>query len=206
MYVYLDEAGSIKSKGGERKYFVVTTFTTNNPKAVEVCLRRAKRNKSPKKLRRLAEIKASKAPPKYKRYFYQHLSQLDVEIYSVILDTKKAPKHLRSEEGVLYLHLVKTVLEQCRLEQSQTIHLFLDKRQLKGLTRESFNAALKERFSLDFAKPTRFEINHLDSTTNNGVQVADLIAHAVFQKYQHENSEWYDLIEERIKGEIIIPA
>lgn len=42
-------------------------------------------------------------------------------------------------------------------------------------------------------------IKHMDSRQSKGLQLADLICGSLFQKFERDNNEYYDIIKERIK-------
>lgn len=205
MYIFLDESGNLKTNRPEGEYFVISIIMISHPKQLEVLVRRTKQAKLSRKQRsRTAEVKASKATDKFKKYFYERFPNLNLEVYAIVYDVLKTPEQLRDKQGLIYLHLTKELLKQANIKKDQEIYLYLDKRSLKGITHLEFDTSLKEEFVVDFKRPTRFEIYHVDSRTHNGIQAADFISHAIYEKYQKEYSKWYDLIRDKIREPILV--
>lgn len=195
MDIYLDDS--------ERGFWVVSAVLTEKPRALKKVMRRTKKAKLPPRQRAVAEVKASRAMDKFKRYFYAHLARLtDPTICCIYLDKTKIPEHLRGQEGLIYLRMVITLLELADITRYQQIYLYLDEKPLKGMTQQAFLVALKAHFAASFQRPTRFEVLIRNSQEDEGIQVADFVAHAFFVKYQYGNTQWSDLLKPLVKWEL----
>lgn len=64
-----------------------------------------------------------------------------------------------------------------------------------------FDAALKAQFGTRLTANTRFEIYHEKSYASGNIQAADFVSHAFYQKHQHGNAKWYDLIARKVAKE-----
>ena len=202
LYLFLDEAGNFR--GNRDRYFVLALFVTRYPRATKKCFVRAKQAKLPRKYRHYTEIKFSDRviPSRFKKHVLRQLVKEDVRIYTLLFDKRNIPDELRQQgEGLTYCHLVGQLLELCPLAESEAIHLFMDRRKLKGLTREEFNLDLKTHLLPQLRKGTSFDIQHVDSTTSVNIQLADFVSGAIFQRYERGNSEYYDIIAEKIEVE-----
>jgi|Deesub1362A_J573_1020465.scaffolds.fasta_scaffold00529_29 hypothetical protein len=202
MYLYLDESGDLGFKKGT-KHFVMALFTTRNQKAVSKAIARVKRKKLPRKLKGISEIKASRAPRKFARYVYKALAKENIAIYVTIVPTYKIPQHLRCEEGSLYNYIAGKTLLSAPLGESSEIYLYLDKRSHKGLTTREFNEHLRARVLHRFDRKTRFEIYHRPSETLNCLQAADFICWAIYLKYEWKDEEWYQILKDKIRSEVV---
>ena len=195
MYIYLDEA--------ERDVWVVAAIVTDAPRALTKLIRRSKKAKLPKKHQRFAEMKASQATDKFKRYLFTHLARLkDLQLYCIYLHKRDIPEHLRGQEGLIYLRMVIALLEQVGLTQSLQIYLYPDEKPLKGMTRQAFLITLKAHFAASFTRATRFEIVPRSSHEDEGIQAADFVTHAFFRKHQYQDTQWYDLVKPLVREEV----
>lgn len=195
MYIYVDES--------ELDYLVIVAAVTRRPKELKNIMRRARQRRLPKQLRAHAEIKAQRATDKFKRYFYTNLAAFDeVKLFAIYLDKAHIPHHLMGKEGLVYVRMVISLLEACGLEDRHEIYVYADKRPLKKLSEAAFVAILEQHFGVSFLEQTRFEVHITDSQTDPGVQVADFVANALFAKYQHGNTQWYDIIKPLIVKEL----
>lgn len=195
MHIFLDEA--------ERDILVIAAVVTDRPKELKNVLHRTRATKLPKRLRAAAEIKASQATEKFKRAFYARLANLqEPRLYAIHLNKKKIPTHLKGKEGLLYLRMVIALLESCPLKTAREIYVYPDKRPLKGVSQAGFIISLTQHFGVNLARQTRFEVYPRNSHDDLGVQAADFVAHAFFQKYQHGDATWYQHIKPLIKKEL----
>lgn len=202
LFVFLDEAGNFR--GNKDRYFVLAAFVTGNPRATRKCFLKAKRTKLPRKYRHYTELKFSDRviPARFKKHVLRQLAKEDIWIYALLFDKNNMPAELLGHsEGLTYCRLVGQLLELCPLAEASAIHVFLDRRHLKGLSRHEFNANLKAHLAFRLGPQVRLEIQHVDSTTNVNIQLADFVCGAIFRKYERGDTEYYDIIAERIKIE-----
>lgn len=195
MHIYIDES--------EGDVLIIVAVVTDQPKRLKNVMRRTQERKLPKKQQTHNEIKATDATDKFKRYFYEHLAQLEASrIYSIHIEKKRLPKHLRGQEGLLYVRMVVELLKHAVPSDALRVFVFYDRRPLKAVPPASLVTTLGQEFGVRLDRPVRFEVFPTDSTTDAGIQVADFISHALFQKYQHRNTEWYDAIKKLVVREI----
>ncbi len=200
LYLFLDESSGIGSQSrDEDEYFVVVIVATRVPRRLEKCLTRVKKAKLPRKLRLLAEIKASNAPDSFRRSLYRELAEEDFDIYVAVLNAADIPSELRGREGHWYRQVIGQLLTHCPLDDEPAVHMFLDRRKLKGLTREEFDRTLLAQLTQRFGSGVRFIIQHVDSTTSKAIQVADYVCWAVFRRYQRGDSSWYRPLRSKVK-------
>ena len=202
LYIFADESGNFS--GNRDHYFVLSAFVTSDPRATRKCFLRARQTRLPKKYRHYSEIKFSDRaiPERFKKHVLGRVAQEDVRIYAIFFDKRNLPLSLRRQpEGLVYCHLVGQLLEMCPLAESREIYIFLDRRNLKGTTRDAFDATLKTRLILSFPRLRRLDIEHVDSTSNVNIQIADFIAGAIFQKHERGDCSFYDMIRPRIVQE-----
>lgn len=202
IYIAVDESGSFGAAVSGERYFIIGALRMKDIKPLRKLFRQVKRYGLPKRLRHLAEVKASAVPDKFRERLYHGLSQLNVEIHLAVVELSCVPQSVKGNEGLLYLYLVQEVLTNCVSAQDIQVALVLDQRRLKGMYRSEFNAHIRARLALDFGERVHVEIYHRDSTTDVSVQAADFVCWSAYRKYQRGDSRWYDIIRDRIKTEV----
>jgi hypothetical protein len=204
LYIYADEAGNFSGK--RDAHFVLAAFSTDTPRATRKVFLTTRQTKLPKRFRSYAEVRFSdvNVPRSFKIKVLERLCAEDIGVYALILHKEGMPANLRGrEEGLFYCRLVGELLELSPVESATQVRVLLDRRRLKNLTREQFNADLQARLA-KVAPNVRIEIEHIDSTTNVNIQIADFIAGAFFQKYERGDDEFYRALEHCIKVEVEI--
>jgi hypothetical protein len=205
LYLYLDESGSLK--GDDDHYFVLLAVATTTPRVMRKCFVRARQTRLPEKYRHYTEIKFSDRviPDQAKERILRELAELDIGLYALVVDKGGIPEVLRRQpEGVLYHHLVELLTNLCPIGECQALYVNLDRRHLPGLRREVFNAELSAYLFPRLRKGALLEIQHVDSTTDVNIQVADFLVGAVYHKYARGDERYYALIADRINVERVL--
>jgi len=173
--IFIDESGSLTDK--ENDYFVIVGVFTSNPKPLRKLIYRTRKAKLPPRDRgKNFEVKSSKATNKYKKYLYGHLNKIeDFKIFGLYLKIKDIPLHMKDKEGLIYLRITEELLKLAQTEKYSSVNLIMDNKSLKGLTKNAFDVALYEKFGASFKHPKIFNILHVDSQKEKGVQLCDFI-------------------------------
>lgn len=78
IHIAVDESGSFGAVVDGEQYFIIGAFKVKDIKPLRKLFRQTKRYALPKRLRHLAEVKASAAPDKSRERLYRGLSQSKV--------------------------------------------------------------------------------------------------------------------------------
>jgi hypothetical protein len=212
MFIFLDESGDLGfdfSKQGTTNYFVITLLVIENfhhRKMIEKAVVRTLKHKihRKKKIRHPQnELKGHQTNFSVKQYFVRQLGASEFQIYTVIVDKRKVSETGRKSVEELYDSLAQFVISQAQLElTSSKIDIVLDKRKNMKQIQE-FNATLLNLFESQLLPQKSIYINHLESHTSKGLQAADLFCWGIFQKYERNDTQWYDLFQEKIKVEFV---
>lgn len=141
--------------------------------------------------------------PEVRRRFYGLIAALDVKIDVLVVDKLQCFPVLKQNPGKLYGvmagQLLKTICHQAentevifsrkdsKLKSRQEIEVEVEKARLEYLQK---NPQLDSHFKLSY--------NHNPHYTHAGLQIADYVAYAVFQVFERNDRELYDLIKEKI--------
>lgn len=191
IYVYLDESGSIH-KNSNTKYFAVGGYFVFGEDKNKVTSRYKKINK---------DIKDSKNIPLDKEIKSYDMTDLDkIEIFNSIQDIdtfygcvkifeKTAMRKEIIESNIFFNYAVKLVFKDCikpllnlsQLNENIEFIVSVDNRNIRVGDLNNLETYLKTEFCLeDF----EFKITYYDSSTNYGVQLADLVVNTFYNSYK----------------------
>ena len=180
-YIFLDESGEFR-KRDHNEYFVAGAFTIGNPRKSKKLFRSWQHSHFPRKMRRQSEIKFAdididdKLRLKTLRYF----TSLDIRIRYSYLLRDNIPEEYRDKNkiksGLLYTHIISETLEMFTPINDLEFRVFCDNRHLKGITKTKFKEILSTSLLPKLPKGVILQIDTVDSTTDENIQIADWIA------------------------------
>lgn len=184
MYIFLDESGDF-TKHNHEEYFVIASFIVGDQRRTDKAFRSWFHTKFPKKMRNQSEIKwsATGIDDSLRLRTLKYIASLDVRIRYGFLRRMNIPASYRNkrnaiDSGALYTNIVGEVLEKYLPTDDTEIHIFCDRRSLKGMTKRQFELAIRARLLPDCVPGTLIQVEMIDSTTNANIQIADWIAGA----------------------------
>ena len=211
--IFIDESGDLGfdfKKTRTQPFFIIGALVCKNAvsyreiqKAVNRTLKN-KLNRKPKSKRIVEELKGARTDFNIKQYFYSYCCHnTDWTLYFYILHKRKVPEHLRTLEGRhrLYNFLAKELVERIEFyDEDHIINLYLDK--CRGSKEEvEFNNYIKTYLETKVSLKTRLNCYHHNSTLNKGIQAIDMFLWGIYEKYNFQRIEWYDLFKDRIDFE-----
>lgn len=206
MYVFLDESGELGFAERSSKYLVIALVATKYRKELEYPIKRVRQRKLKKSLRELPEFKASNTSPYIKKKVLKELSKRDIEIHAIICNKANIKHTLRNKKQSLYNYVCRLIVEPTTINMVGEINLIVDKRTNKKSVRRSFDTYLhkmikQKKFQIGDDHTVNIKITHKESHNDRGLQAADFIANAIYRKFEHEDTQYYDIIKEKITTE-----
>ncbi len=211
-YIYLDHAARNHSTSGQ---WVVGALLVLDPRLPRQILHRAKRHRLSSDDREVAETTARQASSAFKQYFYRRLGASGglkkrplVELYGIRASHAVLDIH-RDKVGLFQLRMVQALLGACDLGRFREVFVYYNLPSLHQVSEEEFRAGLLQ--GVRHGKGTSLEVWEHASVwsrpdgallVDEGIQVADFVTYALYQKYQHGSARWYSLIRPRIRREI----
>lgn len=183
-YIFVDESGQF-SKHNHEEYFVVASFIIGDQKRTNKEFRKWVRSKFPRKMRTQSEIKwsATGINDSLRLKTLKFISKLDVRIRYGYLLRNNIPYSYRNndklESGLLYTNIIGEILEMYLPINEKEIHVFCDKRHLKGITTAEFKKIIVNRLVPLCAPDATIQVEMIDSTSNTNIQIADWISGAL---------------------------
>lgn len=206
VYLYVDESGLPRLTARYRGVFLTTAIRLSDLGPLRRLFGRVRRYSLSKRSRILSEVKVSAASDRFRRALYTGLAELEgLAISTLVVRVTELPYPLCQHEGILYAHMVTGVATRC-LEgtSSPVVYLALDRRDTPGLTSVQLTAHLQAGLGTHLVPGGHLEIYHRDSTTDVGLQAADFVSWALYQKYQRNDVRWYEFIASRIISERVL--
>lgn len=195
---YIDESGTMPTTLDKRRkyrYFVISFVHTNNPEKLKSVYKNAIRTLREKysdffaALPNPKELKGSQMLPHMKLYIIQKLKRLtDVRIAHMVVDNWNIEQRFRDIPGRSFNYLVELIIENFALTDADKRNLLLciDNRNvaLEGLRELEghlyYELVLKQQ-AIDSVK-----VIYLESCDNYNIQVADMIAHTIYQRFRYK--------------------
>lgn len=222
-YIYLDHAARNRASTGPTPLgaqWVVGALLVVDPRLPRQILRRAKRHRLSSEKLSMPEVKARLASSEFKQYFYRRLGMPRrrllkkapvVELYS-IRASQSVLSVPRERVGLFQLRMIQALLEACDPWRFREVFVYHNLPSLRYVSEKALRAGLLQGVRL--RKGTKLDVwEHApvwtrrigmaeDRLVDEGIQVADFATYAFYQRYQHGNARWYNMIRPRIRREI----
>ena len=141
--------------------------------------------------------------PEVKERFYNFINSLDIKIDVLVIDKLKCYETLKRNPGKLYGVMAGQLLKNICHQAEKTEVIFSRKDSKLKLRQELEVEVERMRFEYLDRHPnlkTHLIVNyqHNPHYKHGGLQIADYIAHAVFQVFERDNRKWYEIIKNKI--------
>ncbi|MDO8428195.1 MAG: DUF3800 domain-containing protein [Candidatus Diapherotrites archaeon] len=192
-FVFIDESGDLGINGSN--YLILAAVIVTEYKSLDRILKNMRRHKFKKELRKASEIKANQSSDAVVKYMLEKLNEVKtLKVFYIVLEKKKIlSEYLKNNKDKLYNYVAGKLAKNIILEGNQ-IEIRIDKSKGKQLLQNDFNNYFLKNLKLKDSK-IKPKIFHSNSHSWSGLQFADVLAWACFQKFEHNNSEFIDLIK-----------
>jgi len=190
-FVFIDESGDLGFEKGS-KFLVLAALFVQDCDPLDRIMKNARRNKLKRFLHGATEIKANKSSDYVIRHFLEKLNTIaGCKVVFVVLEKKRVRSRFLKENAHKLYNYVAGKLARSITEDADKLTVRIDRSKGKLLLREEFNAY----FRSCLRRNVESSIEHSYSHNFNGLQFADLLAWACFQKFEFGNSEFIDLLK-----------
>ncbi|MBI1982446.1 MAG: DUF3800 domain-containing protein [Candidatus Levybacteria bacterium] len=138
-----------------------------------------------------------------KEKFYQFITTLDIKIDVLIVDKLKCYETLQRNPGRLYGVMAGQLLKNL-VHQKPNTEIIFSRKDSKLKLRQELEIEV-ERVRLDYIQNhPKLQSNvslhyyHNPHYSHGGLQVADYISHAVFQVYENNKRDFYEIVKNKI--------
>ncbi|MCI5835217.1 MAG: DUF3800 domain-containing protein [Firmicutes bacterium] len=193
IYVYLDESGSIH-KNSSTKYFAVGGYFTlieDKNKIISSYKRINKNIKDNRNIPLNKEIKSYDMTDLEKINIFNSIQTINSFYGCSIIFEKANMKKEIIESNIFFNYAVKLLFKDCilpliEMDYIQNIEFILsiDNRNIRVGDLNNLEVYLKTEFCLEKCD---FKVKYYDSSTNYGIQLADLIVNTFYNSYKNIN-------------------
>lgn len=192
-FVFVDESGDLGLRGS--KYMVLAALTVQDCACLDRIIKNMRRNKFKKELKKASEIKANSSSEEIIRHMLKKLNDVKgAKVFYIVLEKKKIlSEYLKNNKDKLYNYVAGKLAKNLIFGGPQ-IEIRIDRSKGKQLLQDDFNNYFLRNLNPKNQK-NKPKIFHSHSHCWSGLQFADILAWACFQKFEHDNSEFVDLIK-----------
>lgn len=189
-YIFVDESGDL---GKDSNVIVISgILIKNNPIHLENIIKKTRKTFR-KQLNKSKEIKANETDKEIKKFILNKVNNPNSEIYAVVLFKKDIYKFIQNNnKNSLYNNIAKELAKLIPVDDHLEIRIDYSKNKSE---QDIFN----KLFIKHLNNPNNYKINiyHNYSENYKGLQVADVIAWSIFQKYENNNEEYEKIIKNK---------
>lgn len=191
-YVYIDESGDPGEKGS--KFMVFAALITEEFTSLDRIIKNMRRNSFKKELCKSNEIKANKSSSELRKHMLGRLNDIkNARVLFIVLDKEKLySEYLRGDKHKLYNFVAGKLARQIRIDCYET-EVRIDKSKGKQVLQDDFNSYFT-RLVKETSSISKLNVYHSCSHNWSGLQFADLLAWSCFQKFEHDDSTYTDII------------
>lgn len=192
-FVYIDESGDLGTKRTSSKYFIIAAIKVEDSKKLEKIFKKTRRLFK-KKMMTSNEIKGGNLPYDLKIKILKKLNNIDYEVFIIVFDKKNRYKIGYEYDNKETYDILASKLAKL-ISIDKPTFIFIDKSKNKREEINNFNELFLNNLNNIQKQPIKIE--HADSMHYKGLQMADLISWSTFQNFEHENSEFLDMIKNK---------
>lgn len=206
-YIFLDESGDLGfdfSKSKTSNYFIISFLFLKDQKiknSVGKIVKKIYQNFSKTgKRHHGGTLHCYKEEPKTRLRLLNLLAQKDISIITIYLNKRKVYTKLQNEKQVLYNYVVNILLDRLFTKKlvplNEKIFLIASRRETNKFFNENFKDYLKNQsqnnhnVDIDVCIKTPFEEKCL--------QIADFVCWSIFNKHEHGDETYYNLLKRKI--------
>lgn len=191
--ICIDESGDL-GRGG--RFFVIASVQMDNSKRLKNLVKNFCTENS------VSEIKGSLLTVPERQSLINGLNyKRDYHISYLVFDKKNFHRKDILGKNILFNYLSSFLFEKiCRSHNSNEIDICFDNRTVKTKAKHALPEYLKTKM-LEWDIEKDVNISFSESHSHKGIQIADLIANTIFQRYKNNKRHFYNQlnIKESIK-------
>jgi len=202
-YIFLDESGDLGFNPNKKssKSFVITFLFVENKNQIEKTVKRLAKILCKKELKKhVGVLHACKEKPKTRMKLLSMLNEKDISVLSIYLNKQKVYTKLQNEKHVLYNFVANILLDRLFTKKlislDGEITLIASRRETNRFLNDNFKSYLKDQVFVNHKINIHVEIKTPES--EKGLQAADFICWAIYQKRERGDESYFNLIKDRI--------
>lgn len=206
-YIYIDESGDLGfnwSKKKTSKYLIITALFTTNKTPLERIVKRVFSSFTKKEMKwHGGTLHCYKEQPKTRIKLLNLLVKKEVSIIAIYLNKKKVYTNLKNERHVLYNFVTNILLDRIYkhklIPTTGKINLIASRRETNKFLNQNFKQYLVKQVEANHKSQLDIEIK--SPHEEKCLQVVDFACWAIFRKYEHGDSSYYEIIKSKVVQE-----
>jgi hypothetical protein len=184
-YIFIDESGELGNQTYNILLVAVIVNESEYPKINRI-IKNLRRGKYKNELKHKNEIKTNKLKYEIKINLLKAINKLDIVVNVINFRKRKLKKF--ENKNKLYDYIAGELI--CKLNFDCDTEIIIDKSKGKKILIRDFNHHIMNKINSKY----KIIINHRHSHSWEGLQIADLIAWSYFQKYEHNNEKYIEIL------------
>lgn len=187
LYMFIDESGDL---GSQSKHLIFSALLVKDPLELDRIVKKMRGGKFKKELKNANEIKGNKSSPELVKYMLKQLNAVSsAKVFFIVLEKEKCySPYLNGHKHKLYNYAAGWMAKNINLNESHVV-VRIDKSKSNKRLRDDFDQYFESNLK-DNCSIGKIEIHHSYSHAWNGLQFADILAWAAFQKIENGNNEF----------------
>lgn len=200
MFIFIDESGDTGNGEKSSRHFLLAAVICRNQKPL-IKLVSSIRRRLQKKYRNIHELHAYRSPDTLRRQVVRKLVDIPgIELAVFIFKKSKQKKEKQSFYISCASQAIVALFHHYEATSISPLEILFDQRDTKRSLREELIQTIKNTISENVSA----KVSVVPSYASAGIQVVDFIAWAIFRKYEHRNTEYYDIIKDYLVIEKIL--
>jgi len=202
MKIYMDESGDLGFGKKASPYFIMAALIVKKPLHIKRCITRVRKQKLPKKYKKISELKWHNSSATIKKRIIECLSKTENDVAYAVLRKNQVKKDLRNKPQIVYNYVCGSLISKIisLYGVNTSVDIVVDK-SLYGVKRENFDqyitwkALMKSNKDIEMEPPNIF---HMDSKQDVCIQAVDFVAGAIHRAYMKGDDFYYKMLEPKI--------
>ncbi len=196
-YAFIDESGTVGVDTGTH-FLIIAVICGDRVRDIEIPVQRAQKKLGTSLAS--GEMKANSSREVVILRLLKDLVKQDIQVVAVVVDQKAIGSEPDDKEDIYRIAVSRAVYHL--VERWPRIQICLDQRYTNSQLRFELEKQIREEI-VDLPQKVVL-IRQLNSQAQRGLQAADFIAWAFFQKYEKSDCRFVDLLASKIAQEEVI--
>ena len=195
-YLYIDESGDLGLRGSP--YLLIVALLVDDFRPLDKIIKNMRRNKFKKELSKANEVKANKSSFEVRTHMLKELNKLEgSQVFCTVMNKSFLnSEFLINDKHKLYNYVAGYLANL--IETKGNVEVRIDKSKGKQMLRDDFDNYFGDQLIRN-SEIRNIQIYHSYSHAWSGLQFADIIAWSYFQKFEHKNELYADLLNIKCK-------
>jgi len=196
-FAFIDESGTVGAETGTH-FLIVAVICGDQARDIEIPVQRAQKKFGTSLAS--GEMKANSSREAVTLRLLKELAKEDIQILAIAVDQKAIVSAPNDKEDIYRIAVSRAVYHL--VERWPRIQILLDQRYTNNQLRFELEKQIREEI-VDLPQKVVL-LRQLNSQAQRGLQAADFIAWAFFQKYEKSDCRFVDVLTPKIVQEEVI--